>query len=325
MTPMGRPRKHDTDMPSRVYLSRGWWFFVPKGAPKIKLAREDDRSAALRAYADLMDSRPKTGTIGQLLERYVRDVLPSKAPNTRRDQLRQANNLTAVFGGMPVGALTSVHVAEYLDRHPSPVSANRERALLSHAYTKAIRWGLVDRNPCRGVERNTEKPRTRYVSHEELLVAIEDAPAVIQVMVALAYVSGQREGDLLKLRRDAITPEGLMVQQGKTGKRLIISWTPALRWAVEQAGTLPKPGTHSLWIVAQRNGQPYSSSGFQTAWQKHIRGLHERGLLAERFTFHDLRAKAGSDAKDGRLLGHMDPRTLRRVYIRKPERVAPTA
>ena len=56
-----------------------------------------------------------------------------------------------------------------------------------------------------------------------------------------------------------------------------------------------------------------------------LKSLVKRGLLAERFTFHDLRAKAGSDAKDGRLLGHMNPRTLRRVYIRKPERVAPTA
>lgn len=324
MTPMGRPRKHAKDMPARVYLSRGWWFFTPKGAPKVKLAREDDKPGALRAYAALMEGRPKSGTIADLIDRYCRDVLPTKAPKTQRDQLRQADKLRAVFGSMAVEDLTSTHVAQYLDGSPAKVSANRELALLSHAYTKAVRWGLVQVNPCRGVERNTEKPRTRYVTHEELLAAIEGAPPVIQVMVALAYVSGQREGDLLKLRRDAITADGLMVQQGKTGKRLLITWTPALRWAVEQAGALPKSGTHSLWIVAQHNGQPYSSSGFQTAWQKHIRSLHERGIVAERFTFHDIRAKAGSDAKDGRLLGHLDPRTLRRVYIRKPERVAPT-
>lgn len=324
MTPMGRPRKHNKDMPARVYLTRGWWFFVPKGAPAIKLAKGDDKPGALRAYAEIMDARPRSGTIGELLARYARDVMPGKAPKTQQDQTRQIDKLTRVFGAMRITDLTPAHVAQYLDASPAKVAANRERAILSHAYTKAMRWGLIDRNPCKGVERNAEKPRTRYISHEELLHAMDGAPAVIQVMIALAYITGQREGDLLKLRRGAITAEGLMVQQGKTGKRLLITWTPALRWAIEQAGNLPKPGTHSLWIVAQHNGQPYTSSGFQTAWQKHIRGLHERGEIAERFTFHDLRAKAGSDAKDGRLLGHLDPATLRRVYLRKPERVAPT-
>ena len=50
----------------------------------------------------------------------------------------------------------------------------------------------------------------------------------------------------------------------------------------------------------------------------------ERGLIVERFTFHDLRAKAGSDGTDEKLLGHMDPGVLRRVYRRRPELVNPT-
>lgn len=43
----------------------------------------------------------------------------------------------------------------------------------------------------------------------------------------------------------------------------------------------------------------------------------------DRFTFHDLRAKAGSDSVDGKLLGHADQRTLNRHYRRKPEVVTP--
>jgi hypothetical protein len=285
---MGRKRKHNTDMPARVYLSRGWWFFTPKGSPKIKLAGEQDRAGALRAYAELMDGRPRSGTVAELLNRYARDVLPGKSVRTRKEQERQIHKINAVFGTMRIPDITPPMIAQYLDANPAKVAANREMALLSHAYTKAIRWGLASVNPCRGVERNTERPR-----------------------------------DLLRLRRDAITADGLQVQQRKTGKRLLIHWTPALRWAIEQAGTLPAEGRASLWIVAQRDGSPYSESGFQTAWQKHIRKCHEQGVIAERFTFHDLRAKAGSDVKDGRLLGHMDPRTLRRVYLRKPEKVSP--
>ena len=50
----------------------------------------------------------------------------------------------------------------------------------------------------------------------------------------------------------------------------------------------------------------------------------KKGLLAERFTFHDIRAKAGSDIDaESRLLGHLDKRTFHRVYRRKAELVNP--
>lgn len=323
MPSMGRRRKHNTDMPSRVYLQNGWWFFVPKTGPKVKLGREDDRSGALRAYADVMDAQPRAGTVGDLLDKYLKDILPTKAPRTRKEQERQLSKLVEVFGDVHITALSAPHIARYLDDSEAKISANREIALLSHAYTKAMRWGMVTINPCRGVERNKENPRDRYIDHAEFIVVLESAPASVAAMMGLAYLTGQREGDLLRLRRSAISADGLSIQQGKTGKRLLIHWTPALRYAVEQCGRLPDEGIISLWIVAQRDGTPYSESGFQTAWQRHIRDCLKKGRIAERFTFHDIRAKAGSDAKDGRLLGHMDPKTLRRIYLRKPEAVGP--
>lgn len=320
---VGRRRRHNTDMPQRVYLSRGWWFFRPKAGSAVRLGKQDDKAGALRAYADLMEARPRNGTVAELLDRYAKDVLPTKAPKTQKDQYAQIQKLKRVLGTLELHQVTRGVVAEYLDRSPAKVSANREIALLSHAYTKAIRWLLTNENPCRGVERNTEKERERYITHEEFLAVYEAASPVVQVMMGLAYNTGQREGDLLKLRRDAITEEGLAIRQGKTRRRLVISWTPALAWLIERAGELPEKGKASLFIVCQPNGQPYSESGFQTAWQKHIRKCFKDELIAERFTFHDLRAKAASDGKDGRLLGHLDPRTLRKHYIRKPEVVAP--
>lgn len=323
MADMGRPRKHDTGMPRRVYLDRGWWWFVPKGAPKIKLAREEDRVGALKAYAALMDNRPQAGTVADLLDRYGRDVMPSKATKTKKVQEPQLVKLAAVFGAMQIADLRTDHIAEYLDTSPAKVLANREIALLSHAYTKAIRWRLASVNPCRGVERNEENARTRYVSHDEFVAVIERAPAVVAVMMALAYLTGQREGDIIRLRRDALTNDGIAFRQSKTGRRLIVKWTPALAWAVEQAGKLPQGAASSLWVVCRRDGQPYSPSGFQAIWQRHIRACHASGVIAERFTFHDIRAKAGSDAKDGQLLGHMDPKTLRKIYQRKPQAFSP--
>lgn len=43
------------------------------------------------------------------------------------------------------------------------VRANREKALLSHVYTKAMERGMVDYNPCRGVLRNAEMAPERMI------------------------------------------------------------------------------------------------------------------------------------------------------------------
>jgi hypothetical protein len=45
---------------------------------------------------------------------------------------------------------------------------------------------------------------------------------------------------------------------------------------------------------------------------------HGEGVIAERFQFRELRTKTGSESEDDNLLGHEDPRTLRRHYKRKP-------
>ncbi|WP_165797264.1 tyrosine-type recombinase/integrase [Solimonas fluminis] len=309
-------------MPARVYFSRGFWFYVTSEGKWIKLGKE--KPEALRAYAELLSGDGRV-RMREIFLRYARDILPTKAPSTRKTQERRLEVLTQVFGALSPDQISSGEVAQYLDESPAKVQANRDIALLSHVFTKAVRWRLAKANPCLGVERNAEAPRDRYVTHEEYLAVFEAGSPVIQAMMALAYVTGQRESDLLKLRRAQLTSEGIHFRQGKTGKRLVVSWSSALRTAVDLAGQLPAEGVGSLFVICRRDGQPYSADGFQTLWQRHQIECLKQGLIAERFTFHDLRAKAGSDAKDGRLLGHIDARTLNRVYRRAPEKVAPTS
>jgi integrase len=63
-----------------------------------------------------------------------------------------------------------------------------------------------------------------------------------------------------------------------------------------------------------------SYEGFTTAWQRLQRKAAQNGLQ-ERFTFHDLRAKAGSEALDWRLLGHTDRRLFEKIYNRLPVKI----
>lgn len=323
MRRMGRKRTRDKDLPQRVYLRHGAYYFVDKAGKWNRLG--DNKADALRAYADLLHG-PQS-SFEALAKKYEQTKMVHKAAKTRRDQTTQLARLVSVFGKMPAAHIRPGHVARYRDERSqtAPVSANRELALLRHVMAMAVEWEIVPTNPCTGIKGNKEKPRTRYVTDEEFRVVYADAPMLVQVMMGLAYVTGQRESDLLRLRGSDLLPEGVAFTQGKTGKRLIVRWTDSLRAAVQLAIDMPRrPGVVSTFLITRQNGQPLTPDGFRTVWQRHIRSCFERGLIVKRFTFHDLRAKAGSDGADEKLLGHMDPGVLRRVYRRRPELVNPT-
>lgn len=318
---MGRRRTKNIGLPERVYEKHSAYYFVDYQNKWTRLAKAGDKAGMYKALARLIDDKRVPGMTA-LFERYEKEVLPTKAEKTQKEQKAQIQRLRAVFGKLEPGMITTAHVGGYLDRRSAPVAANREIALLSHVFKKAIRWGLVAINPCTGVERNKEKARDRYVTDDEFRAVYEEAPEIIRVLMALAYLTGQRQADLLKIRLSDLTDEGIFFRQNKRGARLVVQWSDTLRdvvsWAVKR-----QTKAQSLFVVADSAGQAYRSSTIQTAWQRLMVRCLEDGVLSERFTFQDLRAKARSDGTDKYLLGHVNPDAMARVYQRKPRSVKP--
>ena len=217
----------------------------------------------------------------------------------------------------------------YLDERgkTSEARANREIALLSHMFTKAIRWGVVDDNPCRGVERFTMKPRDRYVEDWELEAFCEKSGDFLAAYCAFKVLTGLRQSDILALRLDQLKPDGIHVTTSKTGKRIVIGWSAALRLSVDRLRKLKRP-IAGLYLLSTRKGTRYSRDGFKSIWQRKMTAAlaDPECPLVERFTEHDLRRKTGSDATADhaqRLLGHTDARITERHYRVKPEKVEP--
>ena len=277
-------------------------------------------------YGELLATPADITTMSRIFDRYQREVVSTKAPRTQKDNLRELGLLRRAFGHMPPEDITPQDIYAFIDARQAPVRANREKALLSHVFRYAIRWGNAATNPCQLVSRNPERPRSRYVEDHEFQTVYDLALPVIRVAMELAYITGLRQGDILSLRLQNVTEQGLRVVVGKTrsrtGRALLFEWTKALREAVEAAKQL-RHGVRSMYLICTRTGQRYSSSGFQAMWRRTMGKAIEEKRLAERFTFHDLRAKAGSDSEDDGLLGHEDSRTLRRYYKRKPLKVTP--
>jgi hypothetical protein len=223
---MSRPRTTNSHLPKYVTVIHGSYWYRPPKAKACRIGPEGDYTALYRFLARLGDAAPVGETLSDCFDRYAREVLPGKAPKTRRGNMAAIAKLRATFGHMRPDEVKPRDIGRYLSVG-APIARNKEIALLSHVYTKAVsRWYVAESNPCRNVERNESRPRTRYITDTEFEAFRNAVPERLRVAMDLALLTGQRQGDLLQLEWSAVSEEGVFFQQGKTGKKLLVGMSP---------------------------------------------------------------------------------------------------
>jgi len=278
----------------------------------IKLSRIDEGIPALhRALFELDPARP--GTIGQMIDFYRASGMEGLSPATQHRYGNILKRLGHHFGAMRIGTLKRSHVAVFLEKRRKKgrgaVSANRERAVLSSVHEFALRQGWIEENPCRDVRRNPETPRKRYVTDVEFSDAFERSPEPFQDLLAVAFLTGIRETDLINLKRsEHLKPEGIVFVESKTGKAHTKQWSDALRFFIRRA---MERFPESEYVLTNKFGQQWSVWAINS--QKRRLGLT--------WAFRDLRSKAQSDSEHS-VLGHgrVMEGVYRKMLITRPVR-----
>lgn len=216
-------------------------------------------------------------------------------------------------------------------RKDASTLANREVALLSNLFNLAVEKGAIDRNPCKDVRRNKERPRTRLVEAAELMAfvdwAMQQGPSA-QVLVGMAQfaaLAGSRRIEFRTLHWPQVDEEIVRLTRAKqrgAEKRELIFIGTALREVLDKMKALPGYNAMGAVFRAPKTGNPYSESGFKTMWGRLMDAALEEKVIAQRFTFHDLRAHYTTYYKkrfDALPELHADPATTARVYERSRE------
>lgn len=302
-----------------------------------EIALGTDLNEAKRKWAELECTTPpaETGLMKIIFDRYEKEVLPGKAPRTQKDNLAELKQLRAVFNNAPVDAITPQHIAQYRDRRTAKVRANRELALLSHAFNMAREWGYTAKeNPCRGVRKNRETPRDFYADKEVWDAVYEFAVQELRDAMDITYLTGQRNADALKMKWSNIHNGEIEVKQGKTGKYLRITLAESeLGLKIEEIRSRSNK-VRSMNIIATPNGVALTigtlGHRFELA-RKLAAEKHAGTRLGEKikkFQFRDIRPKAASEINDmedaRKLLGHSTQKLTKDVYRRIGEVVKPT-
>ncbi len=351
--PRKRTRQENRGLPARWRFRHGAYYFdVPSNLCHLWDGKREFRLGtslpeAYRAWSARLEVQGDVRMIGQLLDRYALEVVPTKAPKTQAGNTRAITLLRKVFGEMRIRDFKPIDAYQYRDKRGkvARTCANRELEVLSHAFTKAIEWGYREDHPM--IEGKFRKlptpPRTRYVEDWEIVEVLSLAPRrkrgslhTVRAYIKLKLLTGLRRGDLLRLRKSDLKDDGIHVQPRKTakstGKQVIFEWSPELRRAVEDA-MVARPVDISPFLFCNRRGEGYIAEqtgeayGWNSMWQRFMDRVLAETKVKERFTEHDLRAKCASDAESlahaQQLLTHADSATTQRIYRRRPERVKP--
>jgi len=298
---------------------------------------------------------PILQTVLQLLDRYERDVIPTKALRTQIDNRKYLVHLRKFFAGPPPALIVQIkarHAFAYVEWRVKGGGGKRvarlEFALLSHAFTHALRWGAPGLNEHPFIEKvrfegaENSQARDRYIQDWELKEALSlpsfqkrGSVKMLQAYIRIKYITGLRRADMLRLRPSDFTDEGIFVKPRKTAKttshRKTIEWSDELREAVEDAKRA-RPVDISPWLFCDKFGECYvgedgNAPGFDSIWKRFMSRLLKETKITERFQEKDIRGKTGSDSESDedaqKRLGHADVAVTRKHYRRLGSKVKP--
>jgi integrase len=300
---MGRKRTSNFDLPPRMHMKGDCYYYVTTTKPRKWIRLDKSLQVAKQMWASL-EGAGTPGTFESLANKFLADCTKDLAENTRRNYNSHAQTLINVFGNMPLSEIKPHHIGTYLDRHASPMSANIQIGLMSTMFERALRWGMADMNPCKGVRRNKMKPRDRYVTDDEYRAIRKECPDWLQIAMDISLLTALRESDVLKIRLADIDEGHLYVMQKKTKKRQAFVITEALASAIAKAKALERGSVRSLYLLFDSEGKRYGEKYLQDKFRE---ARTEAGITD--VVFHDIRGKAATDSKgEGldyqALLGH---------------------
>jgi integrase len=262
-------------------------------------------------------------TVADPIERFLAEHVSRKRPHTQYDYRNViARHIAPALGRLKVAEVTYSDI-DALHRRVTQAGhrtqANRVVAVASKMFSLAIRWKMRSDNPAKGIERNAEHKRTRYltaVEIERLTIALdrlEDQQAAD--IIRLCLLTGCRSGsEAMKARWDDIQlAAGIWNKPGSTTKQKTTHIVP-----------LNAPAKQLLARLRQRTSSPWvfpadSEAGHRVTVQKSWLAVCAAARISG-LRIHDLRHSFASLAVNrgaslpliGSLLGHASPVTTAR-------------
>ncbi len=290
-----------------------------------------------------LQGRAPSGTVpfGEFASDCLERLRPDVSPEwTRVQRYYLDTHFLPFFGaGTPLDSVRPEEIESYKaarrEAGACAVTVNKELAVLSKLFKKAVQWGRLSVSPFWGVSRVRvdRNPEIRPLTAEEagrLLLAAREEPFGPFIYVGL--YSGMRPSEILGLRwRDVDFARGRIAvvhradRPVKTGRDRSVAMHPELR---DYLASLPRPMNVEAYLLPGEEGR--RSRNVRHAFDRIVRlaGLHRVEPKVTPYTLRHTAAtrlaeRGASVAALREILGHTCLETTRRYLHLTPEDVTP--
>lgn len=242
-----------------------------KGSPEI-----------LTAYLDAERLAPTSGNVAALIPDYLPSRKfefskngPRRPEITKREYRPLLARVESEFGILPIKALESPKVNDLFITWHEEIALDRPRdaanlvTLLGVVFAEAKRRGKIAHNPLERFEKAYLSDRSEIIWTEaDITRFMRGAPVELQRALILAIHTGQRYGDLIRLRWSDYDRKATSLKQSKGQTRVKVRCTSALRRMLEQT---PRFGPY---ILSRADGRLWftdkDGSALGQAWPRQM-------------------------------------------------------
>lgn len=245
------------------------------------------KEAELRAGKDTIPDSRVEMTVGEALERYLKEITPSKKGREQEERRVRAWLRRTALVRLKLSDLKSAHLTEFKkDRKQEGASSNTIRldlALISNLYTIARKeWNLAYlQNPVSEMRMPPAgKPRNRILSTEErtrLVNALRECrDPLVLLVVKFALETAARQGEILGLSKSDVDlrKRVAVFRDTKNGTDRAIPLSQGAMEVLHQVDL--SPGSDTVF--------PITRDALVAAWRRALRRANIKN-----FRFHDLR------------------------------------
>lgn len=263
---------------------------------------EQSTESAIREGRHFKTVEAKKHTLGDLIDRYIETVIPTKIKIGKK-QASQLLWWKEAIGFYLLADLSPAIIAQCRDKLlteqtkwkkiRSPATVNRYLAALSHAFTIAIKeWGWLEDNFVLKITKPKEaRGRIRFLSEDErkrlLEASVKSSNKYLHTIIILAISTGARKNEILSLTWENVNLERrvIVLHDTKNGERRVLPIVGKALEILKEHKKIPRIDTKLLFPAKN----PLNPIDIRNPWQS---ALEEAEI--EDFRFHDLRHSAAS-------------------------------
>lgn len=233
---MNRKRSlENKDLPPNLYKRKGIYYYRDVRT-KIEYSVGKNKSIAitqaiqanieiLKPKSNLLDriNNVKVTTLHEWLDCYF-IILEKRGlkPKSLSDYLSQIKIIKNNLPDTNINDITTKHIQEFIGGYSKQTMARLLRSLLLDSFNEAIRTGIIENNPVSITRPPKIQIKRQRLSYLDFIKIIEKSEDKYKYIFILSLLTGQRIGDIVKIKWEDIKNSKLYIEQSKTGAKIAI-------------------------------------------------------------------------------------------------------